>query len=165
MSAGRFAEEVEMPFWLQLVGSDITAAWSLHFGGVLQQALWPAVNCHQLYEERLLIDPITVSDGHAEVPDRIGLGYELNRDAVERFKVRKPAQRPEPQRLIETTWPDGRTMYTASNGTVNFMLHAAMEGKYPYFEAGADTRLVPDDGSSRWKELYKRARKEGPISV
>ncbi|CAK9000537.1 N-succinyl-L-Arg/Lys racemase (N-succinyl amino acid racemase) (NSAR) [Durusdinium trenchii] len=165
MSAGRFAEEVEMPFWLQLVGSDITAAWSLHFGGVLKQALWPAVNCHQLYEERLLIDPITVSDGHAEVPDRIGLGYELNRDAVERFKVQKPAQRPEPQRLIETTWPDGRTMYTASNGTVNFMLHAAMEGKYPYFEAGADTRLVPDDGSSRWKELYKRARKEGPISV
>jgi galactonate dehydratase len=56
-------------------------------------------------------------------------------------------------------------MYTANNGKVNFMLTAANEDRYPYYEPGAETRLVPDDGSPRWRDLYDRARKEGPISA
>lgn len=164
MHAGHFSAEVGLPFWLQLVGSGVTAAWSLHFGGVLKQAVWPAVNCHQLYEQNTLTEPIVLENGTAAVPDTPGLGYELNRDLIEKLKVPKPAERPEPRRLIETTWPDGRKMYTANNGNVNFMLTAGQKGKYPYYERGADTRLAPDDGSARWRELYERARKSGPIS-
>lgn len=163
MATGRFCEETNLPFWLQLVGSGLTAAHSLHFGGVLRQAVWPAVNCHQLFEHDLLTEPILLKDGHATVPDRPGLGYEINRDLVEKLKTEKPAERPEPERLIETTWADGQTMYTANNGKVNFMLTAANEDRYPYYAPGADTRLVPNDGSARWRELYDRARKEGPI--
>lgn len=159
----RFCEETNFPFWLQLVGSGLTAAHSLHFGGVLKQALWPAVNCHQLFEHDLLTEPILLKDGHAAVPNRPGLGYEVNRDVVEKLRVDKPASRPEPERLIETTWADGLRMYTANNGQVNFMLTAANAEKYPFFAAGADTRLVPNDGSARWRELYDKARKEGPI--
>ena len=77
--------------------------------------------------------------------------------------MQKPAERPEPERLIETTWADGRRMYTASNGQVNFMLTAANQNRYPYFAAGADTRLVPNDKTPGWLALYDRARKEGPI--
>lgn len=165
VSAGRFCKETELPFWLQLVGTGLTAAFSLHFGGILEQALWPAVNCHQLFEENTLTRPILLADGHADVPDAPGLGYEVNRDVIEKNRVEKPATRPEPQRLIETTWPDGRRMLTASNGTINFMLKAANNGLYPYFEAGADTRLVPDDGSAEWKASYRKARENGPISV
>ena len=29
-----------------------------------------------------------------------------------------------------------------------------------YYEEGADTRLVPDDGSEEWQELYRQARDE-----
>ncbi len=163
MTAGHLCQEMEMPFWLQLVGSDITAAWSLHFGGVLAQAVWPAVNCHQLYEQNLLLEPIVVENGEADVPDTPGLGFELNRDLMEQRKVSKPSARPDPPRLIETTWPDGRRMYTANNGDVNFMLTAGQQGKYPYYVRGADTRLVPDDGSARWREIYEKARREGPI--
>ncbi|MCA9179551.1 MAG: dgoA protein [Planctomycetales bacterium] len=165
MAAGRFCEQVEMPFWLQLVGTGVTAAWSLQFGGVLEQAVWPAVNCHQLYEENSLTQPIVVQNGHAVVPDGPGLGFELNRDRLNQRKVPRPPSRPEPRRLIETSWPDGSSMYTASNGQVNFMLTAGQQGRYPYFLRGADTRLVPDDGTSRWRELYERARKEGPIQA
>ena len=164
MATGRFCEETRLPFWLQLVGSGLTAAHSLHFGGVLKQAVWPAVNCHQLFENDLLTAPITLKNGHAAVPDRPGLGYEVDRDAVNKLRVEKPAERPEPERLIETTWPDGRRMYTANNGKVNFMLTAANNDRYPYYEAGADTKLVPNDGTPRWRELYNRARNEGPIS-
>lgn len=165
MATGRFCEETRLPFWLQLVGSGLTAAHSLHFGGVLKQAVWPAVNCHQLFEHDLLTEPILVKGGHATVPDRPGLGYEVNRDIVEKLRIQKPAQRPEPERLIETIWTDGRRMYTANNGKVNFMLTAANEDRYPYYADGAETRLVPNDNSPRWRELYDRARKEGPIDA
>ena len=165
MQAGRFAGEVGMPFWLQLVGAGLTAAYSLHFGGVLQQARWPAVNCHQLFEKDLLAKPIKVAKGHANVPDAAGIGYEIDWDLVNRLTVQKPESRPEPERLIETTWASGRRMYTASNGKVNFMLTAGQRGQYPYFEKGADSRLVPDDGSARWKQLYQQARVSGPTEA
>ena len=162
MADGTVSGMADKPFWLQLVGTGITAAWSLHFGAVLSHATWPAVNCHQLYTHTLLTEPIRVEGGFAEVPDAPGLGYELDRGAIERFRVEKPPQRPEPPRLIETSWPDGRRMYIANTGQVNFMLNIAREGKMPYFERGVTTRLVPDDGTARWKELYQRARK-GPV--
>jgi L-alanine-DL-glutamate epimerase-like enolase superfamily enzyme len=162
-SAARFCEQVDMPFWLQLVGAGMTAAWSLHFGGVLQQARWPAVNCHQLFENDLLTQPIIVENGFSVVPDRPGIGYEVDRDAVDKLKVPKPSARPEPERLIETTWADGRRMYTANNGKVNFMLTAGNEGKYGHFLPGANTRLVPNDGTEQWRSLYQKAREHGPI--
>ena len=122
METGAVAAMADKPFWLQLVGTGITAAWSLQFGGVLTHATWPAVNCHQLYEPSLLAEPIKIEDGFAKVPDGLGLGFELNRDMIERYRVDKPPARPDPPRLIETSWPDGRRMYLANNGEVNFML-------------------------------------------
>ena len=44
--------------------------------------------------------------------------------------------------------------------TVNFMLNRAIAGELPYFERGVSTRLVPDDGSARWRDLYQRAGKQ-----
>jgi galactonate dehydratase len=162
-SAARFCEQVEIPFWLQLVGAGLTAAYSLHFGAVCRQARWPAVNCHQLFEHDLLSEPLVVRDGVAHVPDRPGIGWEVDRDRVERLKVDKPAARPEPQRLIETSWPSGKRIYTANNGQVNFMLTAANAEKYPYYEPGADTRLVPRDSIPDWQQWYERARAAGPL--
>jgi L-alanine-DL-glutamate epimerase-like enolase superfamily enzyme len=158
IEAGNISAVGDKSFWLQLVGTGITAAWSLQFGGVLKNAVWPAVNCHQLYKHSLLVEPIRVVEGFAKVPDRPGIGIELDRDAIARFRVDKPKSRPDPPRLIETRWPDGRTMYLA-NTAVNFVLTAAQDGVTPYFEHGVDTRLVPDDGSTKWRDRYERARK------
>jgi galactonate dehydratase len=159
LTVGAACATAEFPFWLQLVGTGITAAWSLHFGGVLSHARWPAVNCHQLFTHTLLTQPIRLEDGFAHVPDAPGLGYELDRAALAQFRVPKPAARPDPPRLIETSWPNGRKMYVANDGTVNFMLNAARAGKTPYFERGVTTRLFPDDGTPRWRELYAEAVK------
>jgi len=164
MNTGAVAAVGDKPFWLQLVGTGITAAWSLQFGGALSHATWPAVNCHQLFQHTLLTEPIHVEEGYAKVPDRPGIGFELDRDTIAKLRVDKPAARPDPPRLIETTWKDGRKMYFANTGEVNFMLNPARQGKVPYFEHGVDTRLVPDDGSPRWRELYTAAR-NGPYLV
>jgi len=158
MEAGHISEMSDKSFWLQLVGTGITASWSLQFGGVLAKAVWPAVNCHQLYKHSLLVEPIRIVEGYAKVPDLPGIGIELDRDAIARFRVDKPKRRPDPPRLIETRWPDGRRMYLA-NTAVNFVLDAARDGITPYFERGVDTRLVPDDGSSTWRQRYERALK------
>ena len=160
MARGQVAAMADMPFWLQWVGTGITAAFSLHLGAVLSHATWPAVNCHQLYTHQMLARPIIVKDGFAAVPDEPGLGYDLDRDAIERFRVEKPPSRPEPERLIETRWPDGKTMYIANTGEVNFMLTHGQRGKIPFYLPGAQTRLVPNDGSSKWKNLYEKSCKE-----
>ncbi len=159
MRQGQFAGEVDMPFWLQLVGTGITAAYSLHFGAVLGQARWPAVNCHQLYEQALLREPIDVVNGFAQVPDQPGLGYDLDLGVVERYRVQKPQERPDPPRLVETRWLDGRKMYFASDGKVNFMLRQGVQGNIPFYLRGVTTELLPDDGTERWQKLFEEARK------
>jgi L-alanine-DL-glutamate epimerase-like enolase superfamily enzyme len=160
VTAGAVAAMADKKFWLQLVGTGITAAFSLHFGGVLSHATWPAVNCHQLYQDDLLAEPLLVREGTAEVPDRIGLGFELDLDAVHRYRTDKPPQRPEPPRLLETRWPDGRRMYVGNTGEVNYLLTLGQQGKIPFYLRGVTTRLVPDDGTAAWRELYDRARRE-----
>jgi hypothetical protein len=55
-------------------------------------------------------------------------------------------------------------MYFGNTGSVNFVLNPAREGKVPFFEKGVTTRLLPNDGSARWKELYRRANK-GPLLI
>ena len=157
-----FAAEADLPFWLQLVGTGITAAFSLHCGGVLSHAIWPAVNCHQLYQYSMLTEDIVVTDGFSKVPDTPGLGYELDRDAVAKLRVEKPTERPDPPRMLETRWPDGRIMYTGSHGQVNFILRYSARGKTPFFEKGVTTRPFLDDGSTRWKELYEKTA-DGPL--
>lgn len=114
---------------------------------MLRQAKWPAVNCHQLYSESVIDRPIKVAAGHAAVPEEPGLGVGLNEDVVERLRVEKPAARPEPDRLIETSWPDGRKMYFASNGEVNFMLREGIKGSIPYFTRGVKSRPLENDGA------------------
>jgi hypothetical protein len=50
-------------------------------------------------------------------------------------------------------------MYVGSNGSVNYMLSKFMRpSNLPYFEPGATTRLLANDGSKDWSDLYTRAR-------
>ena len=149
----------EMPGWLQLVGSGITAAYSLHWGAVIEQATWPAINCHQLYEHDLLADPIVIEEGTAAVPDGPGLGHQIDRDALDRYACEKPEERPNPPRLVEADWPDGPTVYVAAQ-QVNFMIDAAMDEYFPYFAPGVETRLLPDDGTDDWRTMCETATDE-----
>jgi galactonate dehydratase len=158
------ALETGRPLWLQLVGTGITATWSAQMGGVLKNATWPAVSCHQLYEHSLLKQPFEVKNGKTAVKDVPGLGYDLDREALKRYAIERPTKRPDPRRLIKSTWTDGTVMYTANDGKINFMLTAGQKGLYPYFKHGVRTDLVPDDGSAEWTRLWERAQ-AGPFKA
>ena len=153
-----------MPFFLQQVGTGITAAFSLHCGGVLDYARWGAVNCHQLFQHSLLSEPIVVEEGFAKIPDKPGLGYEIDRDKVEQYRAQKPQSLPDPPRLVEISWPNGKKMLLGNDGSVPFLTLLARREAIPYYKRGAMTRLVANDGSERWRELYERARKK-PVIV
>lgn len=159
--AGAVSVVADRPFWLQLVGSEITAAFTIQCGAVAECATWPAVTCHQLFDCCLLNEPIEVRDGLARVPEGAGLGYELDRATISEFKCDRPQSRPTPPRLIESNWPDGPTLYFGS-GKTDFMLQAAQSGQLPYFRRGVETRIVPNDGSQAWDQLYETAT-SGPV--
>jgi L-alanine-DL-glutamate epimerase-like enolase superfamily enzyme len=154
------AAAANKPFWLQLVGTGITATFALHFGAVLSHARWPSVNCHQLYTHEMIRPAMRVENGSAPVPEAPGLGVELDEDAVERFRIEplKAEPYPTPNLLLAIRWPSGATSYYA---------HARqywddfLAGRLPLFPKGVYLERIPDNGSREWRELQARAAKGG----
>jgi L-alanine-DL-glutamate epimerase-like enolase superfamily enzyme len=127
------AAEVNMPFWLQLVGTGLTAAFAIHLGAVLTHALWPAITCHEVYSDDLLKDGIQIKGGCARVPDRPGLGVTVDEDAIDRFRVEPPAEKPEPKRRYRISWPDGTSVCFDH---ANDYYREFEAGNLPVFERG-----------------------------
>jgi L-alanine-DL-glutamate epimerase-like enolase superfamily enzyme len=145
-------------FWLQLVGTGLTATLSLHLAAVSTHARWPAVNCHNLYEHALLKEPIRVQGGHARVPDGPGLGVEPDWDAVERFRIQpKPKPYPAEALLMRLTWPSGAVDHYA-HGLQYW--DEFIGGRRPVFSPGVRLEIVPDDGTAEWRRERAEALKK-----
>lgn len=156
MREGTVAATFDKPFFLQLVGTGITATWALHFGAVLTHARWPSVNCHQLYVDHMVAPRISVFNGAAPAPDAPGLGVALNEEAVESFRLpAMPAKPyPAPKLLIAIRFGSGATSYYTH--TMQFWDDFSL-GRLPVFQPGTRLELVADDGSAGWSDLQSRA--------
>ena len=153
------AAAADKVFWLQLVGTGITAVWALHLAAVLSHARWPSINCHQLFTHQLVRPAIAVDNGLAPVPDAPGLGVELDEEAVARFRIPPKAKPyPAPGLLIAIRWPSGATSYYAH---AQQYWDEFLGGRLPLFPRGVRLEQVPDDGSPGWRELQARAREGG----
>jgi hypothetical protein len=82
---------------------------------------------------------------------------------MERYRTDRPDERPNPKRMVEIRWTSGKRMLLASK-EINFVLNAANRGEIPYYEKGAATRLLADDGSKAWEKNYQEALK-GPLML
>lgn len=141
--------------FLQIVGTRIAAAFALHLGAVLENARWPSVNCHQLYERDCIATPIGVVNGLAEVPETPGLGIELDEEAVEMYRCEpRPKPYPHPELLIAIRWPAGATTYYTHCTQYWDDWHA---GRLPFFPRGVNLEHIANDGSSEWRDLRERA--------
>ena len=150
--------EANKVFWLQLVGTGITATWALHFAAVCSHARWPAVNCHNLYQNSLLKQPLRVEGSLAAIPQGPGLGVELDWDAVEQFRIAPIAKPyPYPNLLIRISWPVGEADYYA-HGLQYW--DDFMNGRRPVFAPGVKMEVLPDDGSDQWKLRYAEGLKK-----
>ncbi|WP_330633042.1 mandelate racemase/muconate lactonizing enzyme family protein [Halocatena halophila] len=154
------AAQADLPAMIQIVGTGISAAFSLHCGGVFEQARLPAVNCHQIFESTLLEDPPEVDSGMASVPDGPGLGVTVNMDAVRSYETDIPESRPSPARIIETSWPDGRRQYLVPESVNALLAHARDTEQMPFFESGVTTRLITALDDPAVRALYDTVRTE-----
>jgi L-alanine-DL-glutamate epimerase-like enolase superfamily enzyme len=159
LQQGTLAAAFEKPFWLQMVGTGLTTALSLHLGAVLPFAQWPAVNCLNNYADDLLIEPLTIQGGYAHVPEGPGLGVQVDEAALERLRMEPPYKLPKLRQLLSVIWPGGRVRHYADIGQVR---EDALNGNIPAQERGARMEVQPDDGSPEWAALYARAER-GPV--
>lgn len=149
------AEQMNKPFWLQMVGTGLTAAFMLHFGATLSHAVWPAVTCHEIYVDDLLKGRLEVRDGYARVPEGPGLGIKLDEEAVARYRVEEGFSPSPPGNLYRVVWPSGASVVYPVGKQGMWDDFAA--GNQPLFRRGVRLEIFPDDGSPTWEELHKRA--------
>ena len=155
---GSAAAEMKMPFFLQMVGTGLTTALSLHFSAVLTHAQWPTITCHELYKHCLLKERIPVMGGHARVPEAPGLGIDIDENALATYRV-EAADHSLPRRLIKVTRPGNVHIYFAESRQ-KWVFYG--NGNQPVDEWGTHTELIDDDGSAEFDDLLKRAT-ESPV--
>jgi L-alanine-DL-glutamate epimerase-like enolase superfamily enzyme len=144
------------PFFLELVGTGITATYSLHFASVLSHAQWPQVDCHMIYTHHMIRPSIKIENGMAAVPEAPGLGVELDEDALARFRIEPLKEKPPspPDLLIAIRFPSGAVSYYVNAEQYWADYHAA---RLPIFPKGVYLERIPDNGSREWKDLRARA--------
>ncbi len=157
---GTIAAAANKPFFLQIVGTGLTAAMSLHHAAVLSHARWPAVTCNTLYEHQLLAEPFVVENGTVAIPDTPGLGVEVDWDAVERFRLAETPERPypHPALLLAIRYPTGATVYYAH---CRQYWEDFENGRLPSFVPGVHLEHVENDGSKTWADLQRRVQQGG----
>ena len=144
-------EMANKPFWLQLVGTGITTTWAAHLGAVSSQAKWPAITCMNIWRSQLLKEDIELRGGFYRVPEKPGLGLEIDHKAIKKYQV-------------DYSWVDTPRhvyRYARANGEVTYFgsskqeLHNTYPGAaMPVCEAGSTLDPVKDDGSKVFKELH-----------
>lgn len=152
---GGICAEFNKPFWLQWVGSNLTALFCSHLQGVLSHARWPAIHCQHMYQEQFVKEPFCVSNGQAAVPDQVGIGATIDWSVVEKYRIAPKAKPyPYPGLLLRLDWPSGsRTYFTHTQQ----MWDAFSQGNLPAFTKGVHLHRLIDDGSPTWRNLYEQA--------
>ncbi|MEM3793548.1 MAG: enolase C-terminal domain-like protein [Candidatus Bathyarchaeia archaeon] len=83
-------EAAGIPIWLQTIGvggGGIGGAFEAHVGAVVKNAILPADNLHFLREDDLVTPHLEPKDGYIEVPEKPGIGVELNMEAVRKYQI------------------------------------------------------------------------------
>lgn len=83
-------EAAGIPMWLQTIGvggGGIGGAFEAHVGAVVKNAVLPADNLHFLREDDLVKPHLEPKEGYIEVPEKPGIGVELNMEAVRKYQI------------------------------------------------------------------------------
>lgn len=140
--------------WLQLVGTGITTAFTLHHGAVVPNATWPAVTAMNLFEDDLIMQPIQVEGGLARVPTGPGLGVQIDEVALQTYSGTS-APLETPRSLIHWNLGNGRTYIVGEYQQLWTVLRE--QGGLPVAPVGAELRIRTDDGTAEFDSTYTKA--------
>ncbi|MFT5377535.1 MAG: hypothetical protein ACI906_004375 [Candidatus Latescibacterota bacterium] len=151
MKQSAITDAANKPFWLQLVGTGITTTWAAHLGAVCPQAKWPAITCMNIWKNQPIKEPIELRGGYYRVPERPGLGLEVDETLIKKHQV-------------DYTWVDPPRhvyRYARASGEVTYYGDSkqALHNTYPrdampICEAGSECVPVEDDDSRAFAAIF-----------
>ena len=162
--AGLFAAS-ESPFMLQNTGSDITRAMNVHMMAAFPSASFHFVNATtEVSSERFVTEPLNPINGFIRVPERPGLGVELDMEEVRRLEQIEPAAKP--RFIIVSKYDHGPTLYTRPDPkNPHFMVRPDWSRSLmPLgFAAPLKTKYWDDDGSDEFNAMMGRIQAEDAV--
>lgn len=163
----RVCEQLNMPFWLQMVGTAWTTTLAAHLGAVCRMAQWPAVTCLNMYVDHLVTRPVEVEGGCYRVPETPGLGIEFDEAAL-KYRVDSPTCPPldafNDKAIYAVVRPSGEKTWYNGEMTSGGYRQEALDGNVPLFERGVSLETWHNDGSKDWKQLAERV-KVAPVAA
>jgi L-alanine-DL-glutamate epimerase-like enolase superfamily enzyme len=167
LQTGALAASFNRPFWLQLVGTGITAAYAAHLGSVLSHAQLPSITCHELWEHDLLRERLPLIDGYMAVPTGPGLGIEVDEEALDRLRVEEAAPTPKERyrarkRILRISWPGTGGRQRVWEFTAEELYQQAFyQGNIPGFQRGVDLEVLEDDHSDAFSRQHEALLAQG----
>ena len=123
---------------------------------VLPTATGHSIHLDDQYEDDITTGRIEVAAGCSPVPERPGLGFDVDEEALERLAANPPA--PVPRHLERVHLPGGRTLYGLSTGDVG-----RATGREEGAVQGLRSEAWLDDGSDEFRRTYERVVRDGPF--
>jgi D-galactarolactone cycloisomerase len=143
---------------LQITGGTLTKALAMHLAAVIPACTMHTINLDDQYEDDITTERIPVVAGSSPVPERPGLGIEVDEDALARLAAREPT--PVPKHVAVLHLRDGHRIYYPSLTRVD--VHR-MTGKEEGTIRGLRLELWDDDGSAEFERIYQRVQSGGPF--
>ena len=138
---------------LQFCGGTLAKAMALHMAAVLPTATGHSINLDDQCEEDITIERIPVVEGYSPVPEGVGLGFEVDEEALSRVAANAP--REIPRFIGRTRLAGGHQIYTL--GQPNLVrLTGREEGALRGFRY---ERWI-EDGSPEFERIYARLQDE-----
>ena len=147
------AGEARLPFWIQVVGTGLRAAWVRHLASVCPQATLSSLAAHNIWDRDIpdLPDPTA---GFASVSEEPGLGVRVDDDAVELLKCAEPIE--VRREITSVVYPNGVRWHFSSEQQRH---EAFYLGNVPGFVRGVRLEVRSDDSSADFADLIRRCEK------
>ena len=153
-------EAANVAFMMQNVGGHITMALVVHMAAAFDRATIHHQVANHLWEEDVVKPVFEVVGGQVPVPEKPGLGIELDREALERLKAGAPALMP--KALIRVRVESGPTVYARPPLNQYRGLHHEVAGVGEGYDRPVDQDYWYDDGSEGFEALWDRTA-GGPV--
>lgn len=153
---GSEMEKYGLEGFMQICGTGLTVALSLHLGAVVKGAMHPYVSMYTAFSEEILVTPLAVTQGLIAVPEAPGLGVEVSDEQLE--KLRFFGERPLslPRRIYQFNLGDGRSKCYAT--VEQLWADTSLSGSMPVQPQGSSLDVRDDDGTTEFELFFEKVK-------
>lgn len=144
-----------MEGFIQLCGTGLTVALSLHLGAVIAGAKHPYVSMMTSFTYDILHEPLDVVAGYTKIPQSPGLGVVVNEAKINELILHDKYPLELPRRIYSFDVGDGRVrIYTSVD---QLWVDTSLSGEMPVQPERSSLGIRDDDGSVEFDALFRRA--------